>query len=517
VPVLFRAVVRAVVLVVAATILSTLPFAPSVAASTIDGVAAGGGQIPAGGMIDLAVLGRGGVPASGVGAVALNVTVTAPTESSYLTVFPTGAARPHASNLNFVAGQTVPNMVIVPVGAGGQVSIFNAAGAVEVVADVLGWFPTGAAYTGLTPARILDTRPGGATVDGQGSGQGAIPGGAALTLPIAGRGGVPASGAGAVALNVTVTEPSAASFVTVWPSGTERPLASNLNVGPGQTVPNMVIAPLGADGAVSIFNAEGNTHVLVDVLGWFPTGAAFNGLNPARVLDTRPTGATIDGRALAGGAVPAGAIFTLPVLGRAGVPDSGVGAVVLNVTITEPTEPTYLTVWPSATTRPDASNLNATAGQTIPNLVIAQVGPDGAVAIYNAAGHTHVIADILGWFPTTNTYTPLNPARLLDTRNAATPALRAFLASWLAGDQVGMRPYTTSPTLANIDAVVATRFPPWEILGVDRCPTTPGRRSCEILLADQSRQCCGLIYRLTYEATTQGVKVESLSFRGDAG
>ena len=206
-----------------------------------------------------------------------------------------------------------------------------------------------------------------------------------------------------MALNVTVTEPTAATFVTVWPSGAERPLASNLNVSAAQTVPNIVIAPVGADGAVSIFNAQGTAQVLVDVLGWFPAGAAYNGLNPARVLDTRPDGATTDGRALAGGAIPAGAIFTLPVLGRAGVPDSGVGAVVLNVTITESTEPTYLTVWPSATTRPTPPTSTPPPAGLSPNLVIAQVGPDGAIAIYNAAGHTHVIADILGWFPTTNT------------------------------------------------------------------------------------------------------------------
>lgn len=112
----------------------------------------------AGGMIELVVTGRGGVPSSGVGAVALNVTVTNPTAPSYLTVWPTGAPRPNASNLNYSPGQTVPNMVIAKVGTGGRISLYNYAGTTDVIVDVLGWFPEGTSFTGLTPARLLDTR-----------------------------------------------------------------------------------------------------------------------------------------------------------------------------------------------------------------------------------------------------------------------------------------------------------------------------------------------------------------------
>ena len=125
---------------------------------TIDGQNAGTGAIGAGMAVNLPVLGRGGVPLSGVGSVALNVTATNPTIGSFLTVWPTGSARPVASNLNFVAGETIPNMVIVPVGANGQVSLFNASGSVDVIVDVLGWFPAGSAYTGLNPARLMDSR-----------------------------------------------------------------------------------------------------------------------------------------------------------------------------------------------------------------------------------------------------------------------------------------------------------------------------------------------------------------------
>jgi hypothetical protein len=388
---------------------------------TIDGQFSGIGPIGPAGVLNLTVTGRGGVPASGVDAVAINVTVTEPTASSFLTVYPTGSARPLASNLNFVAGQTIPNMVIAKVGVGGQVSIFNLAGSVEVVVDVLGWFPTGGSYTGLSPARLLETRPSLSTTDGLFNASGPIGPAGVRALPVLGRGGVPASGVDAVALNVTATGGTAGSFLTVWPSGTNRPTASSLNFVSGDTVPNMVIAKVGADGSISIFNLAGNVDVVVDVLGWFPTGGSYTGLSPARLLETRPSLATIDGQFNGVGSVAAGGVLTLPTTGRAGVPATGVDAVALNVTATGPTASTFLTVWPTGTARPTASNLNVVAGQTIPNMVIAKVGTGGQVSIFNLAGNVDVVVDILGWFPTGGSYTGLTPARLLDTRVVPPP------------------------------------------------------------------------------------------------
>jgi len=90
--------------------------------------------------MNLQVTGRGGVPSTGVSAVVLNVAVTGPTAMSHLTVYPAGEAVPLASNLNFVAGQTVPNLVTAKLGANGQLSIYNVAGNTHVIADVVGWY-----------------------------------------------------------------------------------------------------------------------------------------------------------------------------------------------------------------------------------------------------------------------------------------------------------------------------------------------------------------------------------------
>ncbi|HEV8116480.1 MAG TPA: CAP domain-containing protein [Acidimicrobiales bacterium] len=253
-------------------------------------------------------------------------------------------------------------------------------------------------YVALTPARLMDTRPGGATTDGISAGGGALGPCATRTLTVTGRGGVPSSGVGAVVLNVTATGPTTAGYLTISPAGEARPFTSNLNFGPGQTIGNSVIAKVGANGQVAIYNPAGSTQVIVDISGWFPSTGAFSPITAARLLDTRPGAPTIDGISAGAGALAPGATRTLTVTGRGGVPATGVGAVVFNLTATGPTTAGYLTVHPTGTARQVTSNLNFGPGQTIGNLVIAKVGANGQVSIYNPSGSTHVIADVAGWF-----------------------------------------------------------------------------------------------------------------------
>ena len=141
---------------------------------------------------------------------------------------------------------------------------------------MVGWYGVPGAATGtrasaVTPARVLDTRvPTGSCTPAP---CGAIGPDASTTVSLAGQGGVPATGATAVILNVTVTQPTASSFLTVYPSDATAPTASNLNFSTGQTVPNLVVVKLGADGAVKLYNFAGNVHVIADVVGWFNDGS----------------------------------------------------------------------------------------------------------------------------------------------------------------------------------------------------------------------------------------------------
>jgi hypothetical protein len=347
------------------------------------------------GVLALQVLGRGGVPASGVSSVVLNVTVTAPTAPGFVAAYPDGSPVPTASNVNFVRGQTVPNLVVAQVGADGKVDLLNhSAGTTQLVADVSGYFVGGSpadagTYTPVLPARLMDTRIG--------LGAATLAPGAGARLVVDGHAGVPSTGVAAVVMNVTVTRPTARGVITVYPDGTARPGSSNLNYSAGQTVPNLVAARVGADGAVDFWNtSSGSTDLIADVQGYVSAGSVtdpgvFVPVGPSRALDTRI--------GLGGVAVGPHKALSLQVAGRAGVPAAELRAVALNVTVTGTVAPGFVTVYPDGTPLPTASNLNFVAGQTVPNLVIVRVGPDGRVDLYNGSSNTvQLVADVAGYF-----------------------------------------------------------------------------------------------------------------------
>lgn len=235
---------------------------------TGDGLQQGIGAAAADSVTSVQIANRAGVPGD-ASAVALNVTVTEATAPGYLTVFPCGTQRPTASNVNYVTGSTVANLVVSRIGSGGNVCIYTQS-TTHLVADVNGYVPAGGSFLPLQPARLLDTRPGSdhPTIDGQSAGAGLLPVGTVTTVQVAGRGGVPAN-AHTVVLNVTVTEPAAAGYVTAYPCGIDPPLASNLNFAVGQTVANAVIVEVGSGGSVCLTNSQ-PTQLITDVTGAFP-------------------------------------------------------------------------------------------------------------------------------------------------------------------------------------------------------------------------------------------------------
>ena len=373
------------------------PLVPSRILDTRDGT---GGvlakPIGAGSTLTVQVAGRGGVPATGVSAVVLNATVTDTTGSSFLTIWPDECPQPQVSNLNWTPGMTVPNLVVVALGDSGQLNLFNLSGNADVVFDLAGWVGDGSNSTGaeglfnaLTPSRLLDTR----------NGQGPIGQMETINIQVAGTGGVPASGVSSVVLNVTVTNPTVPSYLTVWPVGAQRPLASTLNFVGGQTVPNRVVVEVGSGGQVSFFNFLGSTDLVVDVDGWFTDssnpsgGAAMIAQRPVRVFDTRPgfTGPPPGKMPLGPGGT---ATINTSIDGTGGPP-----AVVANVTATDPTASGYLTLYPDTASRPLASDLNFVPGQTIANLTVVGIGGPGAgFKVFNFQGNTEVVVDFFATF-----------------------------------------------------------------------------------------------------------------------
>ncbi|MEU1277265.1 Tat pathway signal protein [Streptomyces sp. NPDC005805] len=339
--------------------------------------------------VTLQVAGKGGVPASGVTAVVLNVTATKASASSYVSVYPAGTQRTSASNLNVAAGVTVPNLVVVPV-KDGKVTFYNNAGSLDLIADVSGYYTSGSGgstFEPVQPTRLMDTRSGLGAPKAQVGAQKTV------TLQVAGKGGVPASGVTAVVLNVTATKASASSYVSVYPAGTQRTSASNLNVAAGKTRPNLVVVPV-KDGKVTFYNNAGSLDLIADVSGYYTearTGSTYRTVQPTRLMDTR------SGLGVPKAQVGAQKTVTLQVAGKGGVPASGVTAVVLNVTATKASASSYVSVYPAGTQRTSASNLNVAAGVTVPNLVVVPV-KDGKVTFYNNAGSLDLIADVSGYY-----------------------------------------------------------------------------------------------------------------------
>ena len=378
-----------------------VPVAPFRVLDTRVGHGAPQASVPSRGTVSFTVTGRGQIPGSGVGGVFLNVTATGATGSGFVAAYPGGGAVPGASNLNVRAGQTIPNMVFVPVGTGanaGKVSLYNGTtGSIQLLADSAGYVVAGAATepgaaVPVSPARVLDTRVGtGATRRPVGAG-------GFIDVQVAGKAGVPGSGASGVWLNVTVTQPTSSGFISVTPGGVSAS-SSNLNFSARQTIPNLVFVPLSSSGKVRLRNGSaGTSHLLADVAGFVRAGAASEAgtvapVTPARVLDTRVGNGAPAVKVAAGGGV------TLQVTGRGNIPAaSQVAGVFLNVTVTQPSKAGYLSVFPAGITPPAASNLNFTAGQTIPNMVFVPVNAAGQVRLRNgSAGTIHLLADTAGY------------------------------------------------------------------------------------------------------------------------
>ncbi|MEU4126148.1 MULTISPECIES: hypothetical protein [Streptomyces] len=378
------------------------PYKPTRLLDTRNGTGGPKAKIPAYGTTRVRISGNGDIP-TGVTAVVLNVTATNTNSAGHVTVWPEGSERPNTSNVNFAKGQTVPNLVIVPVDKNGYVDLYNGGWeSVDLIADVTGYFTrtTSSGYTPINPSRFVDTRNGTGTAQGQVRGQ------ATFGTKFAGRDGIP-DDATAVALNVTVTNPREAGHLTVFPSGGSVPITSNVNFRAGQTVANSVIVPVGPDGSVNFRNGAWNgTDVIVDVVGYYRVGSrgAYLPFVPERLLDTR------DSSDWAWGPLGGQGYIYMPL----STTRPANTAYVLNTTVTNTRGEGYLTVspdpntlsayeggWDSWPTPPNSSNLNWKRSETVPNLVQAGMGNNGIVDFWNRGwDDIDLVVDIFGVYQT---------------------------------------------------------------------------------------------------------------------
>jgi hypothetical protein len=364
--------------------------------------------------------------------VVLNVTAISGTAGTYLTVYPTGSSLPTASNLNVPAQTNQANLVVVALGTGGEVSIYNSLGSINVAVDVEGYFAapgSGSTTPGLfhpiSPLRICDTRSGADTAcSGSALGAGewtkVVVSGCPTGDPSC-TASVPTDATtAAVALNLTAVSGTQGTYLSVVPpnSGdscpTGAPSFSNLNVNAQTNLPNRVIVPVGPDQDVCVYNSLGTINFILDVSGWFgdgietSQGAYYYAIGPTRICDTRSAASVGYSTECSGDPLSPGGTLTIPVAGADGLPSAGGTtppvAVIANVTAVSGTSFTYFTLYPADVALPIASDLNVGAYQNSPNLVIVQLATTGSnagtVDLFNDLGAIDAIVDVAGWFQT---------------------------------------------------------------------------------------------------------------------
>jgi hypothetical protein len=376
---------------------SALHFVPMTPCRVVDTRYANGAfgspELAAGSTRDFVIPGGScNIPATAA-AYSLNVTVVPNGALGWLTVWPSGQTQPHVSTLNSADGRIKANAAIVPAGAGGAVSVY-VTDATNVILDIDGYFvpaasnATALAFYPLPPCRVADTRYAsfGALL-----GPPSLSAGQPRGFPILSSScNVPASAA-AYSLNFTAVPPAPFLYITTYPTGQTRPLASTLNDPTGTIVANAAIVPAGTGGSVNVYSS-GATDVVIDINGYFaPPGAgglSLYNLTPCRALDTR---------------LPAG---SPPFSGEQDVNVSGSGcgapaaaqAYVFNATVVPPGPMLYLTLWPQGGAKPLVSTLNAIDGVVTSNMAIVPTS-NGSISAYVSVPNTsYLVLDIFGYF-----------------------------------------------------------------------------------------------------------------------
>lgn len=266
--------------------------------------------------------------------------------------------------------------------------------------------------TSFEPVRLLDSRAGQQTIDGEMQGLGRLSAGSVTPMAVRHRGGVGES-ADSVVINVTAVNPEMNGFLTVFPCGEEQPLTSSLNYTSRVAKGNNVISKIGVDDSVCVFTSA-ETDLVVDGSGQLRADSGFGPVVPGRLLDTRSTGKTIDGQSQGIGRTSDGDVIRVEVPGRAEVAEAAETAV-LNVTAVRPGNRGFVTVWPCGEEQPDASSLNFDTGENVGNSVMSKIGEGGKICVFTSAA-TDLTIDVSGYFEEGSGFGAVVPARVLETR-----------------------------------------------------------------------------------------------------
>ena len=237
-------------------------------------------------------------------------------------------------------------------------------------------------YRPVTPTRLLDTRTG------LGAPAAKVAAGTSIGLQVSGRAGIPSGGVGTAVLNVTVTAPATAGYLTNYPSGATRPGSRSVSYTTAGTVSELVPARLGTDGRVRLYTSA-TTHLVADVVGWYPTTGHLVSVTP-HPRPRHPHGPRRRAGAHPGGRQrrPAGR------RGRHRAEHGGVSGRP-RLSAVAPGAGGWLTAYPTGTTRPTTAHVRYDADGAMTGAVVSRIGTGGKVTIQSTAG-TDLLVDVVG-------------------------------------------------------------------------------------------------------------------------
>jgi len=330
--------------------------------------------------VDVPVLGRAGVPDSGVSAVVIGLSAGRTSAPTAVTVYPTGGNRPSTPSVIARPGDGRDAVTVVPLGVDGKISVANRTGGSDVRMEVLGYYRSpgiaGTRFTASKQRRIMATR---------------LDPGETRRLRVGGRAGIPGRGVRAAMLSVTAGGSGRSGKVAVWRAGTDAPNLPQLRYGAGEIRTNRVVVATSDRGRIKLKNrSRGSVRLRVDTVGFHSaSGAGYVPLRNARVLDTR------SGLGVSRAFGPR-EMASMPMAGRAGIP-ADAAAVVMQLTAAS-TAHTKITTWAAGNRRPWAGAMFPGAEASESNLVVVALGQDGRVSLFNKRGSTHLVGDVLGYY-----------------------------------------------------------------------------------------------------------------------
>jgi hypothetical protein len=306
-----------------------------------------------------------------------------------VTAWPAGTAKPASAALNVPAGSGASALAVTALGGDGVVSIANSAGTAELAVHVVGYYPLtgGQVFRPTKPIRVYDSHRDSA---------GPLTPGGERTISMPTLSGIAASAMTGAMLNVTAESVHGTGALTVQSVDSQRESAT-VRFAPGRPVKNRAVAKL-ENGTFKISGRDATSHVVVDVVGWWAPpevigGRLFQPKAATRVLDTtRGIGAPRR-------QVGAGRVINVRVAGKGKPVPGSAKAVVINLTARSATRSTYVTAWPYGSRRPAFPDLSVPAWRTTANLVVIRIGKKNLVRITNGSGSTHLVGDVVGYYP----------------------------------------------------------------------------------------------------------------------